>query len=235
MRHHIVLAALLATAAASCQRSGPEAAAAAAGPAGGAVTVWTDSTELFMEHPALIVGRPDKFAVHLTDLTDFAPLRSGTVTLRFTPRGGGAPVVVAQEAPRAPGIYGPSPTFAAAGVYDLTILVDSPQARDSIAVPALTVYATAEDAPREEEGGGAGIGFLKEQQWKTPGFRTAFAASGSVAASFEATGEVTPAASRHAEVTAPIAGMVDAGGVASSPAPGQRVTRGQVIAYLVPS
>ena len=54
------------------------------GPAGGAVTLWTDSTELFMEHPALIVGAPDKFAVHLTDLTDFAPLRSGSITLRLT-------------------------------------------------------------------------------------------------------------------------------------------------------
>ena len=29
---------------------------AAAGPPGGSVTLWTDSTELFMEHPALIVS-----------------------------------------------------------------------------------------------------------------------------------------------------------------------------------
>ena len=63
--------------------------AATAEPAGGAITLWTDSTELFMEHPALIVGRPEKFAVHLTDITDFAPLSSGRITLRFTPRGGG--------------------------------------------------------------------------------------------------------------------------------------------------
>ncbi len=59
---------------------------AAAEPAGGAITLWTDSTELFMEHPALVVGAPGKFAVHLTDLTDFAPLRSGRITLRFVPR-----------------------------------------------------------------------------------------------------------------------------------------------------
>ena len=32
---------------------------------GGAVTVWTDSTELFMEHPALFSGTPSRFAVHL--------------------------------------------------------------------------------------------------------------------------------------------------------------------------
>jgi len=204
-------------------------------PAGGAVTLWTDSTELFMEHPALIVGAPDKFAVHLTDITDFAPLRSGKITLRFQPRGGGAPLVVTQDAPRAPGIYGPAPEFKAAGVYDLTILVDSPQAKDSITVPGLRVYASAAEAPKEEEGGDAGIAFLKEQQWKTPGFRTAFAESGSVAASFEASGEIDPAAGRYAEVTAPISGLVDAGSVAQSPAPGQRVARGQILAYLIPS
>src|ERR687892_1578737 len=136
-----------------------------AGPAGGAITLWTDSTELFMEHPALIVGAPDKFAVHLTDLTDFAPLRSGRVTLRFEPKGGGDPVVVTQDAPRAPGIYGPAPEFTRPGVYDLMITVESPQAHDVIRVPDLRVYASAEEAPKEKGGEGGGISFLKEQQW----------------------------------------------------------------------
>jgi membrane fusion protein, heavy metal efflux system len=215
--------------------SAADSTAAAAEPAGGAITLWTDSTELFMEHPALIVGAPDKFAVHLTDITDYAPLRSGKITLRFTPRDGGAPLVVVQDAPRAPGIYGPSPAFTKAGVYDLTILVESPQARDSISVPDLRVYPNADAAPREEGGADEGIAFLKEQQWKTPGFRTDFAVAGSVAASFDANGEIIPAAGRFADVTAPISGLVDAGGVASSPVPGQRVTRGQVIAYLTPT
>jgi membrane fusion protein, heavy metal efflux system len=178
---------------AACGRGEAADSAAAGGePAGGAITLWTDSTELFMEHPALIVGAPDKFAVHLTDLTDFAPLRSGRITLRFQPRDGGAPLVVTQDAPRSPGIYGPAPEFKRAGTYDLTIQVESPQARDSIAVPGLRVYATADEAPKENGGGDAGIPFLKEQQWKTPGLRTAFAESGSVAASFDASGEIEP-------------------------------------------
>jgi membrane fusion protein, heavy metal efflux system len=210
-------------------------ASAAVEPAGGAITMWTDSTELFMEYPALIVGEPDKFAVHLTDITDYAPLRSGKITMRFVPRDGGAPLVVVQEAPRAPGIYGPSPEFRTPGVYDLTIIVESPQARDSITVPDLRVYATAADAPLEEEGADAGISFLKEQQWKTPGFRTDFAEAGSVAAAFEANGQIQPAAGRLAVVTAPISGLVDAAGIAASPAPGQRVARGQVMAYLTPT
>ena len=204
-------------------------------PAGGAITIWTDSTELFMEHPALIVGAPDKFAVHLTDVTDFAPLRSGMITLRFVPRGGGAPVVVTQDVPRAPGIYGPAPAFTAPGIYDLTLIVNSPQARDSITVPNLRVYAKADDAPRETAGGESGVSFLKEQQWKTPGFRTMFAQSGSVMASFDAPGTIEPAAGRYADVTAPISGLVDPSSIATSPAPGQAVGRGQALAVLTPT
>lgn len=221
---------------AGCRAGGTaDAASAPDEPAGGAITLWTDSTELFMEHPALIVGAPDRFAVHLTDLTDFAPLRSGKITLRFQPRGGGVPLVVTQDAPRAPGIYGPAPEFTQPGIYDLTLIVSSPQARDSITVPGLQVYARAADAPRAEAGAESGISFLKEQQWKSPGFRTAFAATDSVMASFDASGTIEPAAGRYADVTAPISGLVDAGGVAQSPAPGTRVARGQVLAWLVPS
>ena len=224
----------VATALAGCGKADPAEATGAA-PAGGAVTLWTDSTELFMEHPALIVGAPDKFAVHLTDLTDFAPLRSGRVTLRFAPRRGGQPVVVTQEAPRSPGIYGPAPVFTQPGVYDLTIQVESPQARDEIRVPDLRVYASVEEAPKEEAGGNLGIRFLKEQQWKTVGFATAFADSGTVSESFMATGQLVPAAGKIARVSAPIAGLVETAGLAGTPAPGQRVTRGQVLAVLTPT
>jgi RND family efflux transporter MFP subunit len=231
----LAVAAGLLLIACSTGSEGAEAVAAEAGPAGGAITLWTDSTELFMEHPALIVGAPDKFAVHLTDLTDFAPLRSGKITLRFQPRDDGDALVVVQETPRAPGIYGPSPEFKRPGTYDLTLLVESPQARDSIAVPGLRVYATAEEAPREAEAVESGISFLKEQQWKTEGFRTDFAIRGSIVESFHAPGEIVPAAGRMAQVTAPIGGLVDAGGVAQSPSPGQRVSRGQIIALLTPS
>ncbi len=232
-----VAVAMLALALPACGKSAPgdeTGESATSEPAGGAITIWTDSTELFMEHPALIVGAPDKFAVHLTDLTDFAPLRSGKITLRFVPRGAGAPLVVTQDAPRAPGIYGPAPEFKVAGVYDLTLIVSSPQAHDSISVPNLRVYTTAAEAPREQAGGESGIRFLKEQQWKTPGFRTAFAAAGTVSASFDASGTIEPAAGRYADVTAPISGLVDPSSVASSPSPGQTVGRGQALAVITP-
>jgi len=202
---------------------------------GGSVTLWTDSSELFMEHPALIVGEAGVFAVHLTDVTDFSPLLSGRVTLRFVPRDSGEPVVAVQESPRAPGIYGPAPVFQRPGVYDLTILVESPQAHDEIRVEALEVYASATAVPAAEAAEDAGIAFLKEQQWKTPGFASEFARIGTVSESFGATGEIVPAAGRYAVVAAPIGGLVEASGVATSPAPGQRVSRGTELAVITPT
>ncbi len=225
------LALLLATSA--CNR---EAAMPAELGGGGAVTIWTDSTELFMEFPPLVVGAPEKFAVHLTDATDFAALRGGHVTFEFRPRDGGQPVTVVQDTPRSPGIYGPAPTFAKEGTYDLTIAVASPQIHDTIRVPGLTVYRDSASAPRDDGAAGPeGIPFLKEQQWKTPGFATTFAKRGTVSASFEASGEIVPAAGRYAQVSAPIGGLVETSGISDSPVPGQRVTRGQLLAVLTPS
>ena len=204
-------------------------------PPGGSVTLWTDSTELFMEYPGLIVGHAAKFNVHLTNLTDFTPLSSGKVSFRFDPEGGGAGFTVIQEAPRAPGIYGPAPEFPLAGVWNLTITVESPQAHDVILVLGLRAYATAEEIPPENRGVTGGVSFLKEQQWKSEGFRTEFMSEGSLMESFEVTGSVVPAAGRFAKVAAPIAGLVDAGGTERSPIPGQRVERGQVLVTLTPS
>lgn len=204
-------------------------------PAGGAVTIWTDSTELFMEYPALIVGAPDKFAVHLTDITEYEPLRSGRITLTFVPNGGGQSVVVVQDTPRAPGIYGPSPAFEVAGLYDLTIVVESPQAHDRIVVPGLRVYANADAAPKDSGGTESGISFLKEQQWKTPGFRTAFARTGSVNETFDVTGQVQAAAGHYAEVAAPVGAFISSAGNSQSPVPGQRVRAGDVLVHITPS
>ena len=199
------------------------------------VTRWTDSTELFMEHPPLFTETPNRFAVHLTDLTDFAPLRSGRVTLRAVPRLGGDPVVVVQEEPRSPGIYGPELVFPAAGTWDLTITVESPQARDRIEVPGLLVLDGLSDEEFPPPPAEGEITFLKEQQWKTPGFATASAKAGAVRAAFEVPGEIVPAANRYARVTAPAAALLDAEAVAGMPLVGESVAAGTVLLRLLPA
>lgn len=199
------------------------------------VTLWTDSTELFMEHPLLFTETPNRFAVHLTDLTDFAPLRSGRVTFRAVPRAGGEPVEVLQEEPRSPGIYGPELVFPASGIWDLTITVESPQVSDRIEVPGLLVQDDLSDeevppGPAEGE-----ISFLKEQQWKTPGFATSFAAPGSLPAAIEVPGEIVAAARRLARVTAPAAALIDGEGLAGTPLVGEPVVPGTVLLRLLPA
>jgi len=201
---------------------------------GGSITVWTDRTELFLEHPELVVGAPAKLLVHLTALSDFSPV-SGQITLRFEPLEGGEGFELAQEAPRSPGIYGPAPVFPRPGPWKLRLNVESPQIQDVIEVAELRVRASDADAPPRDDEPDEGIAFLKEQQWKTPGFQTAFAELGEVASGFDAPGEVVPAAGRYAEVTAPIPGLVEAEGVGDSPAPGEEVGQGEILAVLTPT
>lgn len=202
---------------------------------GGAVTVWTEKTELFMEYPALLVGEPAKLLVHLTALSDFAPIRSGKVSFVFRARAGGEPVEVAQETPRSPGIYGPVVTLPRPGRWDLRIVVDSPQLEDVLEVSGLPVYATPADLREAEPESGDGIAFLKEQQWQTPGFRTVFAEAGALPAGIEVPGEIVPAAGRYAEVSAPVPGLVDTETATRAPAPGERVEKGAVLAVLTPA
>ena len=202
---------------------------------GGAITVWTDSSELFMEHPALFSGTPSRFAVHLTDLTDFSALRSGTVTLRFRQRDGAGSLDVTQDAPRSPGIYGLEVTFPSGGTWDLTVEVRGDQITDRIEVPGLVVTEDGDEpAPAEEPTAGE-ISFLKEQQWKTPGFRTEAADSGGMVSAIEASGEIIPAADRLAIVAAPVDGIVDAASLQDTPLVGQRVTANTALAALLPA
>jgi hypothetical protein len=202
---------------------------------GGSVTLWTDSVELFMEYPALVVGEDAPFAVHLTDLTDFAAIATGRATFRLTPRGAGAAVTVEVDAPSSPGIYRPVIQPPAEGTWDLHILLAGAQARDSLFVPDLVVWPSREAMPvAAEEADDGSIGFLKEQQWNTPGFHTAFAVEGEGRVAVPAIGEVVPAGGREARVTAPLAGVLDVEGVARAPAPGTRVRQGDVLAILTP-
>ena len=60
-----------------------------------AVTHFTDSTELFVEFPAFVVGQESAFAAHLTRLRDFKPVESGKVVVTLS--GGGVEDVQNKE------------------------------------------------------------------------------------------------------------------------------------------
>jgi hypothetical protein len=148
-----LLSALGAALLAACAgRRADDASERARGATGSAMTLWTGSTELFMEHPALIVGAPDKFAVHLTDQR-LRAAAVGRITLRFSPRGGRRWSLSGRASP---GIYGPAPAFTRPG-STTSRSRSRQQARDVIRVSTLRVYASAEEAPKEEAERDAGI------------------------------------------------------------------------------
>ncbi len=143
-------------------------------------TIWTDKTELFVEFPALVVGKTSRFAAHFTVLEKHQPVREGSVTVSLVKDVKGIRHTV--EAPSSPGIFTPSLQPKAAGFYQLVFDITTPTYRDNIVIDNVQVFANAEEAIHtiggEDENAGA-IGFLKEQAWKID-FQTSPVISGEI-------------------------------------------------------
>lgn len=227
---------LAASAFAACGDPAPETAAeddhTHAG--GGAVTVWTDSLELFAEYPPHIRDvASDPWAIHLTWLDDWSPVREGRLTLLL--RGpGGAQEEVVMDAPARPGVFTATPTLTATGTWraDMTLTA---RGRDyEIPVGQLQVFESEQALPHEDEEAPPAdlIAFLKEQQWQMP-FAVAVAEERAIARSIDAPAELVAPPGAMANVSAPVSGLVLARG--PSPAPGQSVSAGQTLALLAPT
>ncbi|MGZ8097111.1 MAG: hypothetical protein ACXWUD_12805, partial [Methylosarcina sp.] len=93
-----------------------------------AYTNYTDSSELFVEFKALVVGEESPFAAHLTDLADFSALTGGKVVVTLS--GGGQPDenFAAGPSPN-PGIFRPVVIPKYAGERQVTVTVESPRVK----------------------------------------------------------------------------------------------------------
>ena len=158
-----------------------------------AITIWTDRTELFFEHPPMIAGvEGDAWAIHFTDVSDFQAVTEGRLTLDFQGPDGRIHTTT-QEAPARAGVYNPAPTLPSEGMYDLVVLLEGEYGLAG-------EVASEEDLPQLPPTESVGISFLKEQQWPID-FRTVPAARRVVAQGLEATGQLEPAPGNVAEVT----------------------------------
>jgi membrane fusion protein, heavy metal efflux system len=199
----------------------------------GVITQWTDKTELFMEYPELVVGREATFAVHLTRLSDFAPLEHSTVTFSLRSESG-ATVSVTETDVRIPGIYGPDITFEQAGRYDLVITIQG-MVDDVIRVHGIPVYTSDAEVPHthDEEDPNL-VSFLKEQQWNIP-FGTQKVGRHTLSESVIAHGELVPVQSRDVVVTAPFSGIIPGIAGQNLPVEGETVQIGAPLLQLNPS
>jgi membrane fusion protein, heavy metal efflux system len=197
------------------------------------ITHLSETTELFVEFPKLVVGTEASFAAHITRLSDFSALGEGEVTVHLS--GGGHP----EEIARAPvsanaGIYRPTLTPGYAGKRRLVFHVNAPPIRATHDLGELEVYANrdAAQAARESEQTQAGITFTKEQQWKTA-FGVAPVSERAVRESIEVNATVRARPSGEAHIAAPGTGLLRAG-PQGFPQIGSQVKSGQIVAYLLP-
>lgn len=83
-------------------------------------TEFTKRIENFFEYEPLKAGRPSQFLIHLTDLTDGAPVEQAEVTLSVRTKGGGAFTGQTKaKVGKVTGIYVAEVTIPQAGDYDI--------------------------------------------------------------------------------------------------------------------
>ncbi len=219
----LVLVALLS----ACGRGTTPAPAAEEDPPSVAVTIWTEETELFMEYPPLVAGEEASFHIHLTDLSTFAPLREGTVVVRFE---GDTVERFEVDGPSTPGIFNVTLEVPAARRYQVAVEVHSARLSDELRVGAVTVYADQPSAVAAiatvEEGA---TSFLKEQQW-TLDFATMKVESQARRQVVSVPATIEPRVGGSAEVRAPTAGRIATGG---GRAIGSTINRGTPLAQII--
>ena len=86
-------------------------------------TEFTDRIENFFEYDPLVPGKPSRFLIHLTDLSDGAPVEQAEVTVTVRASSGGTPAEVKARVGRVTGIYVAEITAPTAGAYDLEFRV----------------------------------------------------------------------------------------------------------------
>jgi|CXWL01.1.fsa_nt_gi RND family efflux transporter MFP subunit len=225
----LVGTALTLTLLASCGRSTSEPAAAAETEPW-AVTAWGERYELFPEIDPLIAGATATSHTHVTVLDGFSPLAEGRVEIVLRSPEGREEVFAATAALR-PGIFKVEITPGTVGERELIFRIDAAAGREEIPGGRVRVGTPAEpggptDGPEEE----GEVGFLKEQQWKTP-FATAGAVVGELRDTVRGPGEVVARPGGERLLTAPAAGRID-----GEPWPhvGRQYRRGQTLFELVP-
>jgi cobalt-zinc-cadmium efflux system membrane fusion protein len=228
-RRALVLVTLTMVAAPACRRATQESKSGEL--AAESATNWTDTTELFVEHPPLIAGQTVRFAVHLTTLKDFQALNAGKPSVELRAKDGST-ATMAGTPPLRPGAFRVEGVAPAAGEYTWALRIDAPGLSDRHEMGPITVFPD-EKAARvavKSETEAPTIAYLKEQQW-TNEFGTTIVQQRPVRDAVRAPAVIEAIPGGEAVIGAPADGRVAPGPVFNI---GTRVTAGQVLARFEP-
>lgn len=192
-------------------------------------THYTETSELFVEFPPLVVGQSARLLAHFTQLPDYTPVTSGIVDAALQ-KDGKTLARFRVKAPTRDGLFTPVVTPRDAGRFHLVVTLSREGQAVTHDLGEVNVFPAAEAVDVHQPEPEGDIHYLKEQQWQNP-FAT-------TVASYQA---LRPSVPGHAEVLAP----ADAGADIPSPADGyiaaidlvragDSVEAGELLGYLVP-
>jgi cobalt-zinc-cadmium efflux system membrane fusion protein len=199
------------------------------------VTQWNNSTDLFLEYPHPVAGQQTgNWAIHLSDMEDFRPIRSGRLTVTFRSEGDRVETFLV-EAPARDGIFLLDPLVEEAGNYRVELSLASPQVNSLHVLPRVSVFSGLEEALAVEDAeDDGGIAFLKEQQWVIP-FALKPVAEHDVQRTVPAPGEIVPPDGALVQVSALVDGIALANKNRNAPSVGEAVREGQILVVLAPT
>ena len=164
-------------------------------------TIWTRGGELFLEYPALVRGQKERFAVHLTRLTDFKAVKDAACEVHL-----GAESFACDPSTH-PGIFGANVEPKTAGEARLSIVVHGKDLNETFDVGIVKVASGAASADKPAEPTEETITFTKEQQWALD-FGTELASEQVLRDSLRVAAETLPRAGGESAVIAPAAGRL---------------------------
>ena len=195
-------------------------------------TVWSDSTEVFLEHGPIIVGEWVQFATHITELRTAKPREEGPLTFVFQ-LGDEEPIEYIEEHPVRPGLYVSPLIFPKQGEWQVKVSVRYGSQEDVIPLPPVYAFASVEDIQRGHEHGPEGISFLKEQQWNIA-LKTTVVENRELNDRFRSIGIVSLPPEHQAHIVAPGPGTLLAAENRRFPVVAERVESGQILARIQP-
>lgn len=218
----IVAAGLLTACSQNPQAESPAPKAQAAEPL--KATVWTRGGELYLEYPALVRSQKERFAIHLTRLTDFKAVKDAACEVHL-----GAELFPCDPSTH-PGIFGANVEPMAAGEARMSIVVHGKDLNETFDVGLVKVAPDAASAEKPAEAKEETINFSKEQQWALD-FGTELATEQGLRDSLRVAAETLPRTGGEAAVIAPTGGRLI---IEKTFAVGTPIEKGAELASILP-
>ena len=187
-------------------------------------TVWTHGGELYLEYPALVRNQKERFAIHLTRLTDFKAVKDAACEVHV-----GAEIFPCDPSTH-PGIFGANVEPKTTGEVPLSIVVHGRGLNESFDVGTVKVAPDGASAEKPAEPKEETINFTKEQQWALD-FGTELAGEQSLRDSLRVAAETLPRTAGEASVIAPAGGRLILG---KTVAVGTPIEKGTELASILP-